>query len=112
MTQRAPMGFDVLIGAFIAGATVVAFDSVAVRAHESWISSSCLTDPSSGEWCCNHIDCREETVREIAGGYQVETGEIIPYSRVIWKSQDGAWWRCRNLGTNTTRCLIGPPSGS
>ena len=80
MIQRAPRGVGVFVGAFIACTTVViAFDSVAARAHESWISSSRLTDPSSGEWCCNHIDCREEKVREIAGGYQVETGEFIPY---------------------------------
>ena len=38
-----------------------------------------LTDPASGEWCCNHIDCREEKVSETAGGYRVETGETIPY---------------------------------
>jgi hypothetical protein len=112
MIDRASRGIAVFVGAFIACTTVLAFDSVTARAHESWISSSRLTDPASGEWCCNHIDCREERVREIAGGYQVESGEIIPHSRVIWKSQDGAWWRCRNLGTNKTRCLIGPPPGT
>jgi len=85
-------------------------------AHDHWISRNRMVDPQSGEWCCNHIDCdRVPTggVREIFGGYLVgETGETIPYQRVIWKSEDGVWWRCRNLRTNATRCLIGPPQGS
>jgi hypothetical protein len=81
-------------------------------AHDSWISRNRLTDPASGEWCCNHIDCRAEKVSEVADGYAVETGEVVPFSRVIWKSQDGTWWRCRNMTTNKTRCLIGPPPNS
>ena len=85
-------------------------------AHDSWISRNRLTDPASGEWCCNQIDCAEVPaggVGEVSGGYLVaETSETIPYSRVIWRSQDGAWWRCRNMRTNATRCLIGPPPNS
>lgn len=85
-------------------------------AHNHWINSLRLTDPVSGEWCCNHIDCapvKVGGVTETAGGYRVtETGEVIPHTRVIWQSQDGAWWRCRNMQTNATRCLIGPPPGS
>jgi hypothetical protein len=51
-------------------------------------------------------------IREVTGGYSVAaTGELIPYARVIWRSEDGAWWRCRNLYNNSTRCLIGPPPG-
>lgn len=82
-------------------------------AHDSWINRNRLTDPVSGEWCCNRYDCAEVPaggVRESAGGYFVaETRETIPYQRVIWRSEDGQWWRCRNLRTNATRCLIGPP---
>ncbi len=82
-------------------------------AHDHWISRARMTDPVSGEWCCNHIDCAEIPaggVREGSGGYFIgETGETIPYQRIIWKSQDGSWWRCRNMSTNKTRCLIGPP---
>jgi hypothetical protein len=78
-------------------------------AHDSWISRNGLRDPVSGYWCCNHIDCRAEPVREVNGGYQVETGEVVPHERIIWRSQDGVWWRCRNMQTNATRCLIGPP---
>ena len=85
-------------------------------AHDHWISANRMIDPLSGEWCCNHIDCAAVPaggVNEVHGGYSVaETGETIPYQRVIWRSQDGAWWRCRNLRTNATRCLIGPPQGS
>jgi hypothetical protein len=85
-------------------------------AHDSWISRNRLTDPQSGQWCCNHIDCEGQKngdIREVQGGYLVAaTGEVIPYARVIWKSEDGSWWRCRNMQTNATRCLIGPPPGS
>ena len=94
---------------------VVLSGSFAV-AHDSWINRNRLTDPASGEWCCNHIDCAEVPaggVRESSGGYFIsETTETIPYQRVIWKSQDGSWWRCRNMKTNSTRCLIGPPPNS
>jgi hypothetical protein len=83
-------------------------------AHDSWINQLRLTDPQSGEWCCNMHDCRSEQVAEIAGGYLVQTGEVIPYSRVIWRTPDGTWWRCRKYvdGKDVTRCLIGPPPGS
>lgn len=83
--------------------------------HDSWISADRLTDPVSGEWCCNRIDCAAlpGAVRRQADGYLIgETGEVIPSARVIWKSPDGLWWRCRNLSTNATRCLIGPPPES
>jgi hypothetical protein len=95
---------------FVAVLLALLCSSFAV-AHESWISRNRLADPMSGQWCCNHIDCREETVKEVAGGYRVETGEIIPYTRVIWASPEGTWVRCRNMQTNATRCLIGPPPG-
>jgi hypothetical protein len=84
-------------------------------AHDHWISRNRITDPQTGEWCCNHIDCAAVPaggINEVKGGYAVvETGETVPYARVIWRSQDGTWWRCRNLRTNATRCLIGPPQG-
>lgn len=85
------------------------------NAHDSFISKKRLHDPSSKEWCCNHIDCAAVPVGGIAEygrGYLVtETREVIPYARVLWESDDGRWWRCRNLDTNATRCLIGPPQG-
>ncbi len=100
---------------FIAIAFMLLTASVAL-AHDSWINKLRLTDPASGEWCCNHIDCAAVPaggVGEVTGGYFVsETSETIPYARILWRSQDGSWWRCRNLATGKTRCLIGPPQGS
>jgi hypothetical protein len=91
------------------------FAALPACAHDSWISRNRLTDPASGQWCCNQIDCTAipaNGLREVTGGYSVAaTGEIIPYGRVIWRSEDGEWWRCRNLQNNSTRCLIGPPPG-
>jgi hypothetical protein len=85
-------------------------------AHDSWINRARLTDPLSGEWCCNHIDCAivpAGGIAEVAGGYVVsETGEVIASTRIIWRSPDGTWVRCRYLGgdkAGKTRCLIGPP---
>jgi hypothetical protein len=82
------------------------------QAHDSWINLNGLTDPVTKHWCCNHDDCNAEPVREVIGGYQVQTGEVIPFSRILWKSPDGRWWRCRFLSgvqAGQTRCLIGPP---
>jgi hypothetical protein len=83
------------------------------RAHDSWISREHLTDPVTHAWCCDERDTREETDNIVAvpGGYLVKsTGEVIPKARVIWRSP-GGWWRARNLGDGSTRCLIGPPLG-
>ena len=103
---------------FVSLAMLIATASLAA-AHDHWINHKRLADPQSGEWCCNHIDCAEVPaggVRESNGGYIVaETSETIPYTRVIWKSPDGHWWRCRYLGgakAGKTRCLIGPPPNS
>lgn len=83
--------------------------------HDSWINKRHLVDPQSRQWCCDEHDCEplKTGVKENGAGYIIaETGEDIPYARVIWKSEDGLWWRCRNLKDNSTRCLIGPPPGS
>ena len=89
-----------------------------VLAHDhgpgSWINNERIRDPVTGEWCCNLVDCREEpdNVEPVADGYRIRsTDELIPSARVIWRSP-GGWWRCRNLTTGATRCLIGPPQGS
>jgi hypothetical protein len=97
-----------------AGCAAIAMAAPAIG-HDSWISRQQLRDPASGEWCCNAIDCRAETVREVAGGYATEGGDVVPFARVIWRSPDGAWHRCRYMSgprEGRTRCLIGPPPGS
>lgn len=114
---------------------VALFLTVCARApaHESgpgyWISTNGLTDPLSGHSCCNKNDCEAVPpggVAETTDGYLLaETGELIEKERVIWKSQDGQWWRCRYLSdrwvrnsdgrvfnSGETRCLIGPPPNS
>jgi len=93
--------------------TVVVFGVALARpVHDHWISQNKLVDPVSGAWCCNQQDCQEISgVTESDSGFHiVETGEMIPHNRILWKSQTGHWWRCRD-GQNWTRCLIGPPRG-
>jgi hypothetical protein len=104
-----------LSGLIASAALLLLAWTTSASAHESWISRKRLADPLSGQWCCNHIDCAEIPrggIREVAGGYLIaETGETIPFHRVIWASPEGTWVRCRNMQTNATRCLIGPPPG-
>lgn len=81
----------------------------------SWMNRLQLTDPQNKEWCCNEHDCRPERVSAVPGGYSTEGGDVVPQSRVIWRSPDGQWWRCRYIGgvkNGQTRCLIAPPPGS
>lgn len=79
----------------------------------SWIGQQRMTDPRSGEFCCDQRDCFAELVSEFSDFIVVMTGEMIPTARVIWRSADGQWWRCRVWmnGEQKTRCLIGPPKG-
>lgn len=81
--------------------------------HDHWINGLRLNDPKSGEFCCGTGDCFAEKVWEYQNYVIVQTGEEIPTERVIWRSQDGQWWRCQKMvnGRDTTRCLIGPPRG-
>jgi hypothetical protein len=102
----------------VLAASAAAFLLSAALAHDhgpgSWINNERIRDPVTGEWCCNLVDCREEpdNVEPVTDGYRIiSTGEVIPRERVIWRSP-GGWWRCRNLATGATRCLIGPPHGS
>lgn len=91
----------------------------AALAHDHWINHSRLVDPVTNEWCCNEHDCdlidAGGVVEQNGDYFIVETQETFPAARVIWKSGDGRWWRCRYLGgenAGKTRCLIGPPPGS
>ncbi len=81
----------------------------------AWIGQQRLLDPTSGEWCCDQRDCFPEQVTEFSDFVVVMTGEMIPSVRVIWRSADGRWWRCRygvgHVSAGKTRCLIGPVKG-
>jgi len=84
-------------------------------AHDHWINQQRLTDPLTGQWCCNEHDCEmlaEDGVQITAQGYVLtDTGEVIPFARAINKSPDGRYWRCHTIedGVKRTRCLIVPP---
>jgi hypothetical protein len=82
-----------------------------------WEGTS-IYDPESGYECCDHQDCGPipaTDVKEQKTGYvYLPTGEVIPWSRVIWKGLDGGFWRCRFMWpkeTNRTRCFVAPPQG-
>lgn len=106
-------------GQFLLATLCVLLVLAPALAHDSWISAQALSDPLSGESCCNHNDCAivpKGGISQVLRGYLVvETGEVIASSRVIWRSPDGHWVRCRYLGgdkAGQTRCLIGPPPNS
>lgn len=94
----------------------------------SWIGKERISDPVTGEWCCDADDCKEMvsaaatdfnpatqergSVTQLPNGnYLVSsTGEEIDAKRIIWRSP-GSWWRCHRPN-GSTRCLLGPPPGS
>jgi len=120
-----------MIRALFVGA-LLALTALSALAHDAdgysnWVSG--LVNPLSGADCCGLNDCKEIPaggIEEKAGGYlDKATGDVVPYSNVLWKSPDGKWWHC--LGSRAaanadgltwgapqpfTRCLIGPPPSS
>jgi hypothetical protein len=109
------------LAAFAALATL-SLAPVVGLGHESgegsWMNQMSLLDPVSKQWCCNEHDCAPVpaggVVEQGDGMLVVETGEVIPHERIIWRAPDGRWWRCHNLAgdhVGKTRCLIGPPRG-
>jgi hypothetical protein len=79
----------------------------AAFAHDSWISRAGLRN-AAGEWCCGEGDCFvESAVRETEGGYQLASGEIVPYSEAQ-PSPDGIFWRCKRPD-GSRRCFFAPP---
>jgi hypothetical protein len=78
-------------------------------AHESWINKERRTN-AAGEWCCNTFDCAivpADKITLTAGGYLLETGELIPHANAAL-SGDSHYWRCRRPDGNT-RCFFFPP---
>lgn len=128
------MGQATKMTAFRAGCTLVGIVGTIIAAlfvlsrsalpHEhskdgAWIGKANLHDPKSGDWCCNENDCDPvpaDGLAEEFGGYRIKvSGELWPDDRVLWKTPDGRWWRCRHTfgeKIGLTRCLLGPPPNS
>jgi hypothetical protein len=84
------------------------FDSAAL-AHDSWISRGGLRN-TAGEWCCGDGDCPalNYTPRVTASGYQLQNGEVVPFSEAQ-PSPDGSFVRCHRPD-GSRRCFFAPPS--
>jgi hypothetical protein len=89
-------------------AQVLLFGSVA-RAHDSWISRGALRN-GAGEWCCGDGDCPalNYTPRVTPSGYQLENGEVVPFSEAQ-PSPDGSFVRCHRPD-GSRRCFFAPPT--
>jgi hypothetical protein len=88
---------------------------VEARAHDDaqWILDQKLTN-RVGEWCCGPNDCEAVEagdVRAGAGGYRLNSGELIPYGETSPLSIDGRLWICRRPD-GTRRCVFDRPPGS
>lgn len=85
-------------------------------AVDDWLEGMKFVDPTTQQWCCNHVDCERVKPGELtetpAGVIVNATGELWPWARVIFASPEDVWVRCRVLSTGKTRCLIAPPRGS
>lgn len=97
--------------ALFAGALVSTLFVASAAAHDSWISRGAFTN-NAGEWCCGTYDCPtlNYTPRVTAGGYQLENGEVIPFSETM-PSPDGTYVRCHRPD-GTRRCFFAPPPGT
>jgi hypothetical protein len=81
--------------------------------HEHWISAKKFRNPLTGELCCGDNDCfmiPKEQVRLTKQGYELSTGELVPYSEAL-PSEDGEYWRCKRYN-GSRRCFFAPPLGS
>ena len=92
-----------MIRALFVGA-LFALTALSALAHDAdgysnWVSG--LVNPLSGADCCGLNDCKEIPaggIEEKAGGYlDKATGDVVPYSNVLWKSPDGKWCHCLAL---------------
>jgi hypothetical protein len=78
-------------------------------AHDNWISRGGLRN-IAGEWCCGEGDCPalNYTPRVTASGYQLQNGEVVPFSEAQ-PSPDGSFVRCHRPD-GSRRCFFAPPS--
>jgi hypothetical protein len=78
-------------------------------AHDNWISRGGLRN-IAGEWCCGEGDCPalNYTPRVTASGYQLQNGEVVPFSEAQ-PSPDGSFVRCHRPD-GSRRCFFAPPT--
>jgi len=118
---------EITIGLVVLALALWLLLTLAVDAHDSWISRGALRNPVTNEWCCGEGDCfvvPSEQVSARADGYHVvirETtktyggavsttmtrAEIVPYAEAQ-PSPDGAYWRCKRPD-GSRRCFFAPP---
>jgi len=81
----------------------------AALAHDSWISRGGLRN-AAGEWCCGDGDCPalNYTPRVTTSGYQLQNGEVVPFSEAQ-PSPDGSFVRCHRPD-GSRRCFFAPPT--
>ena len=98
--------FLVLVPSLLLAQTLL--DSGA-RAHDNWISRGGLRN-IAGEWCCGEGDCPalNYTPRVTASGYQLQNGEVVPFSEAQ-PSPDGSFVRCHRPD-GSRRCFFAPPT--
>jgi hypothetical protein len=99
---------SLLLVACLLVAQVLLLGSVAL-AHDSWISRGALRN-GAGEWCCGDGDCPalNYTPRVTPSGYQLENGEVVPFSEAQ-PSPDGSFVRCHRPD-GSRRCFFAPPT--
>lgn len=80
-------------------------------AHDHWINNGNFVSPIDGLHCCGENDCdklRDEDVREVEGGFYIDSlKEFVP-RREVQFSRDGHFWRCRKAD-GSRRCFFAPP---
>jgi len=122
--DREPSRLGCAIGAALCGLSamiVVAgfmwlFMTWTAKAHDA-LPTAAMPQGWSYPWsCCSGQDCREidaSRVKETRSGYQMPTGEIIPYSgdKRLKDSPDGEYHWCSVAGAEDshTICLFAPP---
>lgn len=83
-----------------------------VWSHDFWISRGGYKG-LHGVSCCGSGDCKmipEADVKITAGGYQLSTGEVVPFSEAQ-QSEDQDYWRCKRYD-GVRRCFFAPVHGS
>lgn len=82
-------------------------------AHDFWINHSGYKSPTDGSHCCGQNDCKlipEADVKITQSGYELSTGEVVPFSEAQ-QSEDRDYWRCHRYD-GSRRCFFAPQPGS